>query len=103
WRDVPQMRMRSVVPPHDSPQLNFRSVVIRLDASQMKIRSVVPPHDAPQLNFRSVVIRLDAPKTKIHTKTADPGKFPSQRFLPKLYSLSSLPSTSLRLLLLLKS
>src|SRR5699024_12500057 len=61
---ISQMRMRSVVPPHDTPQLNFHSVVIRLDVPQMKIRSVVPPHDAPQLNFRSVVIRLDTPDRK---------------------------------------
>ncbi len=93
--DVPQMRIRSVVPPHDTPQLNFHSVVIRLDVPQMKIRSVVPPHDAPQLkirsvvplhdapqlNFRSVVIRLDTPQTKIHTKKRRPRKIPKSAVL----------------------
>src|SRR5699024_11132679 len=74
--DAPQMRIRSVVPPHDTPQTNFRSVVSWLDVPQMKIRSVVPPHDTPQLNFHSVVIRLDAPKTKIHTKNRRPRKIP---------------------------
>src|SRR5699024_6254412 len=81
WRDVPQMRMRSVVPPHDTPQLNFHSVVIRLDVPKMKIQSVVPPHDATQLNFRSVVIRLDTPQTKIHTKKRRPRKIPKSAVL----------------------
>ena len=61
-RDVPQIRMRSVVHARDAPQIQMRSVVHARDAPQIRMRSVVHTHDTPQANFRSVVHAHDAPQ-----------------------------------------